>query len=112
MKLKGISKKEALELLKKDFSLNIDTSSSKPPKASKRKNNKKPTIIKKAKLVEGNSTDKIWNMFDTVAFKTKPTSRSNWRNQAKNTKLRICSLLITSFKRKNYKWIYLNTGRN
>lgn len=95
MRLKGISKKEALELLKKDFNLDIDISSIKPPKTSKRKNSRKPTIIKKAKLVEGNLTDKIWNMFDTVGFNSKPTGRTNWWNKTKNRKIELYSLFFT-----------------
>ena len=77
MELKGISQKEALELIKKDFSLNIDTSSFKERKQAKSKKSKKTNVIKKAKLIEGNSTDKIYNMFDSVNFSKKPTGRSN-----------------------------------
>ena len=80
MELKGISQKEALELIKKDFSLNIDTSKFKEPKQTKNKKSKKTNIIKKAKLIEGKPTDEIWNMFDSVNFSKKPTGRANWRN--------------------------------
>ena len=99
MELKGISQKEALELLKKDFSLNIDTSSFKEKKQTKSKKSKKANIIKKVKLVEGNPTDKICMMFDSVTFSKKPTGRTNWRNKTKNRKFKLYPLLTTRNKR-------------
>lgn len=77
MRLKKISKKEALEMLVKDFELDIDISKRSSNKRKKAKKVKVEPVIPKVKLVPGQETQEILNMFDTVAFKNKPNGRTN-----------------------------------
>lgn len=77
MRLKNISKKEALEMLGKDFDLDIDISKKSSNKRKKAKKVKAEPVIPKVKLVPGQETQEILNMFDTIAFKNKPNGRTN-----------------------------------
>lgn len=77
IRLKNVSKKEALEMLVKDFDLDIDISKRSSNKRKKAKKVKAEPVIPKVKLVPGQETQEILNMFDTIAFKNKPNGRTN-----------------------------------
>lgn len=74
---KNVSKKEALEILKAEFDLDIDIKSKKTNKKRTSKKIKVEPNIPKVNLIEGKKVPLIYNMFDNVSFKIKPTGRAN-----------------------------------
>lgn len=91
-KLKGISIYESLNLLIKDFGLDIRGVSQNENMKVKEKRVKKE--IKEIVIVKGIETKAILNMFDTVSFPSKPTSSSigGIKNRIENSNMSTYSL--------------------
>ena len=77
MEFKNVSKKDALEILKNEFNLEVEIENRTSNKRTRSKRIKLEDDIPKVSLTEGKETSLIFNMFDTISFKTKPTGRTN-----------------------------------
>ena len=111
MEFKNVSKKESLEILKSDFNLEVKIETKTSNKRTKSKKVQLENDIPKIDLVEGKETPLVFNMFDTVNFKTKPTGRANRWYQKKNKRFKNVTIFIGRTKKKDECRFYFNSSR-